>query len=383
MAIGGIINAAGLAVSAWSVADMFQDPPDPNRQTGFSIGVGDQGDSPGGNMPHIAIWDDNGVRIDQYHPKKDDHIGPGEFISDSLDNEQNGGKQAIPAYVSVVTHEIDAICLAFVAVSGSGVAYSWTGDMAYTCGAQWYHNDKPIGSSNEPVRCMWMDSDHTNGIVAKGVSMHIRDFTGDEGIIAQYKENEDRLCKNTARMSFNPEPILPDTWIKMFNPPLKYKREENTENDPTKPYTRGALELPDHGIDKFTRGYPDYTDMNIKNTEGPTRRHSRDVKPRMKRRGLKNFGPGILNVSHRKQSAKELCESEMSLGPDFVSVDESYYCDMESGHLWPLCTKEREHDCFDLDLKSVRGDSPNLLGKRSETTLPIPKKEYTKINVWK
>jgi hypothetical protein len=225
--------------------------------------------------------------------------------------------------------------------------------------------------SNVPMRCAWIDHDHTNNIIAKGISMHIRDFTADPGLVAQYQDNTDRLCKNSKRLTFQPEPIVPDSVIGFFSPELEYSQNENAD-DPTKPSTAGALKNPDEGIDRKTSAYPDGTDMNIgKNNK----RHSRNFK-RSKVKGVKNLKPGTLVVSHFSQhSAKEMCEHPMSLGPDFVSVEENVYCDMETAKWWPLCDATHVKDCFDLGTQSLKVDGPS---KRDD----VPLKQYTKHEEW-
>lgn len=95
----------------------------------------------------------------------------GETWQSTKDNNQNGMKPANPTYVSIVMQENDAICVASVVVSGNGQQWTWTGDMAYTCGAQWMESSYTFGGSNVPMRCAWLDHDHSNNIVAKGLSM--------------------------------------------------------------------------------------------------------------------------------------------------------------------------------------------------------------------
>ncbi|KAF1976069.1 hypothetical protein BU23DRAFT_456869, partial [Bimuria novae-zelandiae CBS 107.79] len=47
------------------------------------------------------------------------------------------------------------------------------------------------------------------------------------------------------------------------------------------------------------------------------------------------------------QSARELCESENSVGPNFYSYHEKLFCDMENKKLYPLCEKDGDVGCFD------------------------------------
>lgn len=46
----------------------------------------------------------------------------------------------------------------------------------------------------------------------------------------------------------------------------------------------------------------------------------------------------------------------MSLGPDFVSIEEGLFCDMDTSELWPLCTETQMNDCFDFSAQQIRTD---------------------------
>jgi hypothetical protein len=178
-----------------------------------------------------------------------------------VDNYQNGLKPENPTYASVIMQESDAICVAVISISGNGQQWTWTGDMAMTCGAQWMESEYTFQGSNRPIKCAWLDSDHSDDLIAKGMSLHIRDFTADQGLVNQYSENLDRLCKNTARMTFWPE-IVPDSTIAIFSPELKYTDNTNEGNpDPTALDTTGSLTEPDEGKDRGNKAYPDGTDF--------------------------------------------------------------------------------------------------------------------------
>ncbi|KAH7398385.1 hypothetical protein BKA66DRAFT_437448 [Pyrenochaeta sp. MPI-SDFR-AT-0127] len=317
---------------------------------------------------------ENGRRITQYKGNKNGHIGngAGTTIGLSQDNYQNGGNPAKLEYVSIVMHEHDGICLAAVVASSQGVQWTWTGDVGYTCGAQCYASEYTFGNSSQPIRCVWLDSNHGNGIIAKGL-MHIRDFSGEAGLLAQYNEDEGCLCQNSTRMTFHPD-ILPDSIPPFFSPPLAYKREENFD-DPTKPATGGALVKPDQGKDRQTRAYPDGTNLDGHKLR---RRQARDLHGRRKLqvRGVKNLQPDRLTISHLPgHSAKELCEDSMSFGPDFVSKEEGLFCDMETATLWPLCSAAQTTDCFSLDTQDIKTD-----GKKRDTSLA---KIYKFTDEWK
>lgn len=66
---------------------------------------------------------------------------------------------------------------------------------------------------------------------------------------------------------------------------------------------------------------------------------------------------------YQDHTAKDLCESPTSWGPDFVNVIEGLFCHMTDKTLWPVCNSELVNDCFSVDSrmlvrKGVRARSP-------------------------
>jgi hypothetical protein len=59
-------------------------------------------------------------------------------------------------------------------------------------------------------------------------------------------------------------------------------------------------------------------------------------------------------------SAVDVCESETSVGPDFVSMVDRMYCDMGKKELLPLCVPGLLGKCFSLETTTVFLD--NVLG---------------------
>ncbi|KAF2004676.1 hypothetical protein P154DRAFT_586273 [Amniculicola lignicola CBS 123094] len=344
--------------------------PDPNKQTQVALSVGD-GSNNDGSVPHVALWDRNGARIAQYRGNDDGHIKKSTSWSISLDNEQADDKQVAPEYASIVMQEGDAICLAMIAISGNSQTWVWTGDVGYTCDAQWYNSKFTTGGSNIPMKCVWLDADHTGGTIAKGLGIHLRDFTGDAGLIYQYDEDQRRLCQNSARMTFYPE-IDPDSLIPFFNPPLDYM-SATVDGDPTKIPTGGAITAPDQGVDRQMRAYPDGTKPWFK-AKRSTARSGVHNRRNLKVRGLKNNKPERLTISSNPHhSAIELCEHPSSLGDDFVATVEGTYCDMQTGKWWYLCTAEIRNNCFDLASRVLKA-----ISKRDQA----PGRNYTMTREW-
>ncbi|KAL4948796.1 hypothetical protein BDW69DRAFT_198607 [Aspergillus filifer] len=351
------------------------DVPDPEKDIQVSLLIGDAPNS-GGSVPHIALWDEDGNRFGQYKGDENGHLDGESTKTFSIHPDQNNGNQKSPAYVLLVMQETDAICLSAIVTSGNSKQHMWTGDMGYTCGAQWYHSEASYGDSNAPIRCVWLDSDHSNGIIAKGLSLHMPSFASDQGLVNQYRQDQRRLCQNTARMTFQPEPIVPDSLISFFKPAPKYRAD-------------GGLKRPNQGIDRKTRAYPDGTNMHIHDTK---RSHVRDWNISSRNtttagniRGLKNNNPDHLIISSREgHSARELCDHPNSLGPDFVDKVEGLFCDMETGKVWPLCDDATGSGCFDLETREFRagrgGGEEGAKGAASTDSTPV--KSYTSYKEW-
>ncbi|KAL4983937.1 hypothetical protein BDW68DRAFT_181140 [Aspergillus falconensis] len=358
--MSAIVNAAGLALSLWSIGDLLKgEDVDPDKLVSVSVVTG-AAPNAGGSIPHLAVWDEHGNRIGQYKGDENGHINEQGTKSFTVSPDQNGGKQAIPDYLLMVMQESDALCVSAIVVSGGSYQRVWTGDMAYTCGAQWYHSKASYGNSNAPVRCAWFDADHSNGIIAKGLSLHMESFSSDPGLLKQYKQNQKRLCQNTRRMTFH-EDIVPDALVPYFDPPLEYNAQ-------------GGMKSPNRGIDRKTRAYPDGTF---------DRKHARDLMARnvtSSVKGLKNNAPDLLIISNQDgHSAKELCDHPMSLGPDFVDVPEKLFCDMETGKVWPLCEDASSESCFDLDAKQMR---QSLGSSKGAAKFVSPVKQYKSHEEW-
>jgi hypothetical protein len=368
MAMNAILNTAGIVAALLPLAT-FEKPKDPARQTTVSLGVG-LGAADQGSIPLLNLFDRYGNRVSQYGGDKNGHIGgnDGATKSFTIDNSQNGNNAAEVEYVSIVMSQSDGICLSAVVLSTGASQWIWTGDVGFTCGAQWYASRYKMGGSNRPIRCVWLDADHGNNIVAQGLSLHMTDFTGEAGLLAQYKEDEGRLCQNSARMTFHPS-MDKNGFPTFFNPPLDFK-VGNDAADVSEPSTDGALTKPDQGKDREMRAYPDGT--TLKSSKIRRGLHGRR---RNAIRGIKNIMSDQLTVSHETtHSAKELCTDSNSLGPDFVSIEEGLFCDMETAKLWPLCTATTTFECFDLQDKAF---------KSHKTKRDAPIKNYKVVNEWK
>lgn len=363
--------AAGLMIMAFDIASMFQGekPRDPLTQTTIAIITGSAKNG-GGDTPFIHIRDHDG----KFLVGMDDHkadIGSGQAKSWPMNND--GYRTGQPAYIYLKARpeQNSDLCIAGLSLSSNGASYAWTGDLGWKCGAQWYNSNFAFGGSNHPPKCVWLDADGSGGTIAKAISLHMPDFLGEPGLQAQYEENYDRLCKNEARMTFWPEYPKQQPIIKNFIP-----RPEYTED--------GGLKYPDHGKDRATNGYPDGSNLPWLK-KGKTKRHPRDFQDGELPKS--NNKPDVLTVSHLPgHSARELCESVTSLGPDFLvdNGEEKLFCDMTKKQLFDVCDEHIKTHCFDMETGFMRNVGQKLKHRKRDLSYGdvVPMKQYNVTDVW-
>ena len=81
---------------------------------------------------------------------------------------------------------------------------------------------------------------------------------------------------------------------------------------------------------------------------------------------------------HSSHSAKEVCQSRTSSGPDFVSVQERVFCDMCTHTLYPVCGDTKSSGCFDLETQKMR-PATGLQGRNKAS---VPAKSYGSTLEW-
>lgn len=152
--------------------------------------------------------------------------------------------------------------------------------------------------------------------------------------------------------------VLPDQWHSFYDPPLTYY-ENHTDTDYRRViFAKGKT----HGI------------------QPPLRRALGNSKLSLTKRNS-NPNPGQLVVSkYEGHSAKELCGSEQSFRPDFVSISEGIFCDMSTKEAWPVCGQSIANGCFDLDKEEMISNGPQRRDEHTGRT--VPKKSYYNTSHW-
>ena len=359
--------ALGWAIDGWQVVDAISNlfhHDESSISTNVRIGIGkttsDQ--NQGGSIPHIALWDDNGHRVGQYRGNGNGHLAMGSETNFRIEHSQTVPQfsNAQPTYVMLSMMERDAICISYISLTWpNGVNYMFFGDIGAQCGADWYHSDLIVSADGYMPKCIWLDQDHTNGLHFQGMGMHITDFYATPERVDEYKNIQDALCKSTPRFQMYPD-ILPDQWHSFYLPPLKYSKNHTDTN-----YNR-VINAKGQNL-----GYQPPFKRSLGGSKAP-RKIKRNANPQPSHLIVSKFGD---------HSAVELCGSEQSFGPDFVSVAEGIFCDMSTKTAWPLCDAGTVRDCFDLNTKQMVGQGSHP--RRSEAwsgTVPI--KSYDTVAEW-
>lgn len=377
--VGGfILNALGIVVP---VDFAIKAMPEKSDRTVVHFLTGDL-DNAGGDLPHIALWNEDGERLGQYNPKKakldqDNDAEDGRIV---VVNTQNESQDDDPAYIMLSNIENDAICLASIRVSNGVIDSTFYGETAKWCGQSWYYSHRGFGVDMINPSCVWLDGDHTNDINALAMSWHVPDMIPSADKIDMYNKNWHYLCKSTPRFSFWGD-LLPNSRIPIFSPKLEYERDSQTGGPGADKHPERALD----GSRVYDKSVQMYLGPNAKRSvsdrrvsTGPTRR------PNLRRRGF-NHNPGHIIISEiDHHSARELCEHPTSYGYDFVSTVERGYCDMESKTWYPLCGGDEmiRHRCFDLNARVLIG-TDGLHARDAASAAGVPVKAYVSSKHWK
>lgn len=331
-----IINTGALVAFAISLSSGINGATNVDTSTSVEIGAGVKADGEGGDLggavPAISIWNEQGSRLGQYMPDKGYKIGAGTSNAKPISISQDQGASGQPEYVQLTMVNDDAMCITYVTVAGNGVSWTWMGDMGYTCGGDWYPSKAKFGTDNYQPRCAWLDANHSDDLRFIAMSMHMPDFNGDSALIDEYNENTDNLCNSKARfMQWGELQVNPgyNQIPPMFNPPLEYNADGSDKDF-------DALFKPGRVNDK--RSIPVINDVPVP-THNMTGRINR---------------PGHVVISdYKAHHASEVCGSETSRGPSFVSTQDGTYCDMSTKTHWPLCSEDGKTGCFDMDTNEV------------------------------
>ena len=335
---------------------------------------GDASASTSGNIPGVGVWQGNGGFSGKVMGVYNYVIGEGKYYEHEIIS-----PKASTEYVSINAFGKDALCVAAVSVtSPTGYQAGWLGDVGMKCGAPWYPSNLVLPGTDNDTRpaCVWIDQDGVkDGRPNTAITIHLPSFTGaGDGLAQQYNNNIDSLCKSLPRFSMWTARSVHMT-LPVYNPPLEFN-SDGSDKDITKI-------LDPSMIQSQSTAPNDPTGAKLGVAKGASALEPGPVtqKPPGKRRARR----GVVQPLHNSlviseipsHSAKELCESKTSAGPDFVSSIESLFCDMADKTLWPLCsTGASGYSCFDISTKRLQHFTSELRVRDSSHA------DYKHVQVW-
>jgi hypothetical protein len=358
--------------------DLF--PPTPtDLATNIRIGAGSN-DNDDGDIPGVHLFDLGGKTIG-YTQGGGDIINKGQekdIIVTHLELADDAAAQA--EYMSVVQGGNNALCISYITVTlPNGLQYSWNGDIGFQCGALWMFGNTtfssdPTGGIYQP-RCAWIDGDDSDGLHTKAIGIHLPSFLASQGRVDQYNANNDVMCKADPRFKlydtldvkdpipyFKSEPFDLTTLID-FDP----AQTLNSANWATTPVDTTPIQ----GLG--SRASKPYG--NTTTSSGGWNGTRKAPKQSSKHAGK------LIKSSIDQHKATDLCGSTTSWGPDFVSLVEGIFCDMNTKKTYPLCTNTTQVACFDAGADKMRLGAGN--SRRDAMTRAIlPRKVYKTVEQW-
>lgn len=232
-------------------------------------------------------------------------------------------------------------------------------------------------------KCLWIDRNKSNDLPFQGFGYHIRDFVDNKDQASAYVKNNALMCKSGPRLRMYPDLQTQDP-ILFFKPELRYNTD-GTDVDP-------ALVINNPGVmtdvSVFGRSLDDRatgTENNITLTPSDNIYSYTDpVKSYQLQQARRMFQGQLIISAMPTHSAKGLCESSSSFSPDFVSIPENLYCDMDEKTLYGLCSDTQSSCCFDLGQTQLRTCSARQIRGMSGAGQHTgnESKEYTRIQRW-
>ncbi|THV53290.1 hypothetical protein BGAL_0054g00010 [Botrytis galanthina] len=398
-------NAIGFGIGGLTMLPLL-DEAFPNRiakTTVVRIGVGtstsektQDKDSLSGNIPGIRLFDVAGRLISDIEGSSKNKIADGSWEDIKLPaSDDLGGRQA--QYISVISGGTDAICVSYITVTWpDGLKESWMGNWGYFCGGSWYPAQTISNVQDDYTpKYTWIDSDGTNGIGVKGLGIHITDFTPTAQRLAAYQNDTFLVCDSKPRFWMYDD-IDMDTCLPHFDPILKFKQKTLLDVDralvvgvegskldcnplpPVPSPVLGERRNKNRSRSSWKSNHLPRSQEQMTNSSMAINSTSTtSTGPRSQ-----SFVGRLITSKHTGHSAKELCASDTSVGPDFVSYQERVYCDMENKLAYPLCFSDHRNSttvevCFDIEIKILVDPKPINAREKS-----LPNKKYHIVEDW-
>lgn len=345
----------------------------------------------GGSVPAVALWDGVGGFIGS-SGIEDDYIPDGSFV-DLTVQPPSADDERSTEYMAVAATGQDDLCIASIALAmPDGDSLAMYGDIPSQCGAPWYHSNMILGNTDFKPRCVWITNTVSKTRPYQGFGIHLPDFLSSPQRTAQYDSHDGSMCHAQPRFSMYTKIGVGDS-IPVFSPPLGSNPDltdispDTVSTAPMKPAGQitGLLE-PITGrplgtsIDGIASGASSSLNLPVQAPSSGRRRR------RQTTNSTANTQDNLIISTDPKHSAQILCQSTTSSGPDFISMTEGLFCDMDVKQLWPLCSSiNASSSCFDTTSNTLLTGAPyssTTMGNTFLATSGIISKTYDTVTQW-
>lgn len=388
------LNGAFLALSMIPLAiDFFPKPYKATTTVRIGVGLAQESDLGNGtikgNIPSIALFDGNGNQLGTSHGKK--KIKSGEF-KDIVVKHHDHSNNAPAEYISITSGGTNQICIAYLAITmASGDKNQFYGDVGKQCGGKWYPSNLLVETNEDPEfkpSCIWLDSPDpgTADVFAQGFSFHVPDFGSNQVRAMGYQENPATMCESRPRFHLWGSDLTSEKQcIPVFSPPLAYQSDGSDPVDTSLILVNGSVSCsPGPGI-------PMHPQLNAPLNESqimPNESNGAKRKAKIRRSNQACGDNRIVISDHKAHSAQEVCDSDTSIGPDFVSTNEGLYCDMCTHTIYDICSGNATSECFDMNSRTLksginfhrRNMNARSIGQHSFGY--VPGKSYDMVTHW-
>ena len=349
------LNGAFLALSMIPLAiDFF--PKSYKATTTVRIGVGlaqesDLGNGTiAGNIPNITLFDGNGNQLGKKTIKSGE-------LRNIIVKHHDHSNNAPAEYICITSGGTDQICIAYFAITmASGDKNQFYGDVGKQCGGKWYPSNLLVETNEDPEfkpSCIWLDSPDpgTADVFAQGFSFHVPDFGSNQVRAMGYQEEPATMCESKPRFHLWGSDLTSEKQcIPVFSPPLAYQSDGSDPVDTSLILVNGSVTCsPGPGIPMHPQlNAPLNESQIIPNESNGAKRQSQI------RRSNQACGDNSVVISdHMAHSAQEVCDSDTSIGPDFVSTNEGLHC---SHTIYDVCSGNATSGCFDMNSRTLKSD---------------------------
>jgi hypothetical protein len=195
-------------------------------------------------------------------------------------------------------------------------------------------------NGGETVKCAWIDGDGDQSTT--GIQIHWPEFDGEGNAV----QDGSYYCEN--------------------NPSLRFL----TESDPNSAYVWTPAR------NMFARN-PSASMSSAHPAVEKQRRAADDQYHHLRREMLND--DRLVKSTKSVHSASQLCNASKSVGPDFVSLDEKKFCEMNSKTLYDFCDEVTAGDCWDDDSNVLTSKG---VGRIASAGGSEPKSKYGEVISW-